>query len=53
MKPLTLTIKGMYSYQEEAVIDFEQLTERRLFGIFGPVGSSKSTILEAFWAPKT
>lgn len=47
MKPLTLTIKGMYSYQEEAVIDFEQLTNGRLFGIFGPVGSGKSTILEA------
>jgi exonuclease SbcC len=47
MKPLTLHIKGMYSYQEEAVIDFERLTEGRLFGIFGPVGSGKSTILEA------
>lgn len=47
MKPLILCIKGMYSYQEEAVIDFEQLTAETLFGIFGPVGSGKSTILEA------
>ncbi len=47
MIPLKLTIKGIYSYIEEQTIDFEQLTDSKLFGIFGSVGSGKSTILEA------
>ena len=47
MIPQTLTIKGLYSYQKEQHIDFRQLMESRLFGIFGSVGSGKSTILEA------
>lgn len=47
MMPLKLTIRGMYSYREEQVIDFEKLTEGQVFGIFGSVGSGKSTILEA------
>jgi len=47
MIPRTLTLKGIYSYQQEQVIDFQKLTAAQLFGIFGPVGSGKSTILEA------
>src|SRR3954471_19017441 len=47
MIPLKLTIKGLYSYQKETIIDFNHLTEAGLFGIFGAVGSGKSTILEA------
>lgn len=47
MIPVQLTIKGIYSYQEEVTINFEQLTGARIFGIFGSVGSGKSTILEA------
>ena len=47
MIPLSLIIKGINSYQEEATIDFSQLLRGQLFGIFGPVGSGKSTILEA------
>ncbi|HHG84207.1 MAG TPA: SMC family ATPase, partial [Bacteroidetes bacterium] len=47
MIPILLKVKGMYSYQEEVVIDFERLVEGRLFGIFGPVGSGKSALLEA------
>lgn len=47
MIPLKLTLKGIYSYIEEQTIDFEKLTESKLFGIFGSVGSGKSTILEA------
>ncbi|NEU10076.1 AAA family ATPase [Flavihumibacter sp. R14] len=47
MIPVSLTIKGLYSYQEEQEIDFNKLTEGQLFGIFGAVGSGKSSILEA------
>lgn len=47
MIPKHLTIEGLYSYQDKAEIDFELLTESKLFGIFGQVGSGKSSILEA------
>ncbi|RMF60662.1 MAG: SMC family ATPase [Calditrichaeota bacterium] len=47
MIPLFLTLKGLYSYQEEQNIDFQPLLEAHLFGIFGAVGSGKSTLLEA------
>lgn len=47
MLPIQLKLKGIYSYQDEQVINFEQLIQDNLFGIFGEVGSGKSTILEA------
>lgn len=47
MKPLTLTLRGINSYRKEQVIDFSRLTSAGLFGIFGPTGSGKSTILDA------
>lgn len=47
MIPQYLRIKGLYSYQTEQVVDFEKLTSASLFGIFGSVGSGKSSILEA------
>ncbi|MFZ0280827.1 MAG: SMC family ATPase, partial [Bacteroidales bacterium] len=47
MIPVRLTIQGIYSYQKEQTIDFTRLTAAGLFGIFGHVGSGKSTILEA------
>ncbi len=47
MIPVRLTIQGMYSYREAQTIEFEALTSSKVFGIFGGVGSGKSTILEA------
>ena len=47
MIPVKLEIQGLYSYKDTQVIDFEQLTGAGLFGIFGAVGSGKSSILEA------
>jgi exonuclease SbcC len=47
MIPIELTIEGLYSYQKRQTIDFSKLTSAGLFGIFGTVGSGKSSILEA------
>lgn len=46
MKPIKLTFKGINSFSEETVIDFEKLTKNGIFGIFGDTGSGKSTILD-------
>lgn len=47
MIPIELTIEGLYSYQQKQTLDFTNLTNAGLFGIFGEVGSGKSSILEA------
>ncbi|MCS7086694.1 MAG: SMC family ATPase, partial [Bacteroidia bacterium] len=47
MLTVRLSLKGIYSYRNKAEIEFEPLTRAGLFGIFGPVGSGKSTIIEA------
>lgn len=47
MIPVRLEIQGLYSYREKQIVEFDQLTGAGLFGIFGAVGSGKSSILEA------
>ncbi|MFD0715078.1 AAA family ATPase [Paenibacillus sp. GCM10027626] len=47
MKPLKLRLSGLQSYREQQEIDFERLCETGVFGIFGPTGSGKSSILDA------
>ncbi|WPR73931.1 SMC family ATPase [Algoriphagus sp. NG3] len=46
MIPIKLEIQGLYSYKEKQTIEFDKLTAAGLFGIFGAVGSGKSSILE-------
>lgn len=46
MKPIKLKIKGINSFIEEQVVDFEKLAKDGLFGIFGSTGSGKTTILD-------
>ncbi|MDF2520115.1 MAG: hypothetical protein K0R84_743 [Clostridia bacterium] len=47
MRPRYLEIEGLQSFKESQRIDFDRLSETGLFGIFGPTGSGKSTILDA------
>lgn len=47
MIPISIKIKGIYSYETEQSIDFTDLASEGLFGIFGKVGSGKSAIIEA------
>lgn len=47
MRPIRLRFSGLHSYRELQDIDFTQLCEGGLFGIFGPTGSGKSTVLDA------
>ncbi|MEC2077562.1 AAA family ATPase [Metabacillus fastidiosus] len=47
MKPIELTVSGLHSFREKQVIDFNALCDGGIFGIFGPTGSGKSSILDA------
>lgn len=47
MKPIRLVISGLNSFKEEQTIDFRDLCQGNVFGIFGPTGSGKSTIVDA------
>lgn len=47
MKPVRLVITGLNSFKEEQEIDFTRLCQGNVFGIFGPTGSGKSTIVDA------
>ena len=47
MKPIILEIEGFNSFRSKQIIDFRKLTQNGLFGIFGPTGSGKSSILDA------
>ena len=44
MRPLELKLRNFRSYAGEHAIDF---TDRSLIGIVGPIGSGKSSILDA------
>jgi DNA repair protein SbcC/Rad50 len=44
MRPLELTVEGFRSYREKTTFDWRG---RRLVGIVGPIGSGKSSIIDA------
>jgi exonuclease SbcC len=44
MRPLELRVRGFRSYRSEVTFDWR---ERRLVGVVGPIGSGKSSILDA------
>jgi len=47
MKPIRLDISGLNSFRQKQSIRFDLLLQEGLFGIFGPTGSGKSSILDA------
>ncbi|MCD5407071.1 MAG: SMC family ATPase [Desulfotomaculum sp.] len=47
IKPLHLKLAGLHSFQQEQQVDFTMLGAAGVFGIFGPTGSGKSTVLDA------
>lgn len=47
MRPLELRLSGLQSYRAEQRIDFQTLCKFGLFGICGPTGSGKSTLIDA------
>ncbi|MGG1571833.1 AAA family ATPase [Fictibacillus sp. NRS-1165] len=47
MRPILLQVAGLQSFREKQSIDFDALCGGGVFGIFGPTGSGKSSILDA------
>ncbi|RSL33731.1 hypothetical protein D7Z54_08520 [Salibacterium salarium] len=47
MRPIELSIKGLHSFREKQTINFSDLCKGGVFGIFGPTGSGKSSLLDA------
>ncbi len=47
MRPKFLEIQGLQSFRKAVRIEFDPLGDTGLFGIFGPTGSGKSTVLDA------
>ena len=47
MRPVRLEFAGLQSYREKQELDFAEILDGGLFGIFGPTGAGKSTILDA------
>lgn len=46
MKPLKLALTAFGPFATEEVIDFRRALESRLFGIYGPTGAGKTSILD-------
>lgn len=47
MRPIELSVAGLHSFRERQTVDFSTLCDGGVFGIFGPTGSGKSSLLDA------
>ena len=47
MKPIHLRFRGLHSYRDPQEVDFQALAGSGLFGIFGPTGAGKSSVVDA------
>ncbi|MGM7700825.1 AAA family ATPase [Pseudalkalibacillus sp. Hm43] len=47
MRPIHLSVAGLHSFREKQDVDFQTLCKGGVFGIFGPTGSGKSSLLDA------
>jgi DNA repair protein SbcC/Rad50 len=47
LRPIELTVTGLHSFREKQTVNFDSLCEGGVFGIFGPTGSGKSSLLDA------
>lgn len=47
MRPLRLRMTGFGPFAEPVELDFQSVTDHPLFGIYGPTGSGKTTVLDA------
>ena len=46
MRPIKLTLQAFGPFAGEVVLDFRAALDQRLFGIYGPTGSGKTSILD-------
>lgn len=47
MIPIYLEFQGITSYKQKQCINFKQLIQNNIFGVFGAVGAGKTTLLDA------
>ncbi|MFC7391839.1 AAA family ATPase [Scopulibacillus cellulosilyticus] len=47
MRPIKLSVSGLHSFRDQQTVEFDKLCEAGVFGIFGPTGSGKSSLLDA------
>jgi exonuclease SbcC len=47
MRPVHLSVSGLHSFRDKQDVDFQSLCKGGVFGIFGPTGSGKSSLLDA------
>ncbi|WP_257349234.1 AAA family ATPase [Pseudalkalibacillus decolorationis] len=47
MRPIHLSVSGLHSFRDKENVDFQSLCDGGVFGIFGPTGSGKSSLLDA------
>ncbi len=47
MRPIKLVVAGLHSFREPQTVQFDSLCAAGVFGIFGPTGSGKSSLLDA------